>query len=98
MAGGPTDCLLRESVGSDQGWRVALAAWPVFDVEISTDDMLNGLKQFLHGSSMTGSEIQSVAGSVVQEMHDRAGMCIGKIENVDEVTHAGPVTRVVVGA
>jgi len=79
MAGGPTDCLLRESVGSDQGWRVALAAWPVFDVEISTDDMLNGLKQFLHGSSMTGSEIKGVTGPAIQQVRDRAGMRIGEI-------------------
>jgi hypothetical protein len=47
---------------------------------------------------MAGSKIQGVARSVVQEMLDRAGMCIGKIENVHEVAHAGSVTRVIVGA
>src|SRR5258706_16066526 len=60
--------------------------------------MLNGLKQFLHGCPMAGSEIQGVAYSVFQEMLDRASMCIGKIENVDEVAHAGSITRVIVRA
>jgi hypothetical protein len=60
--------------------------------------MLNGLKQFLHSCPMAGSEIQSVARAVIQEVLDGPGMGIGKIENVDEVAHAGSITRVVVRA
>ena len=53
--------------------------------------MLNCLKQFLHSCPMAGSEIQSVARAVIQEVLDGAGMRIGKIENVD-----GPITRVII--
>src|SRR5712675_184516 len=47
---------------------------------------------------MSGPEIQRVAGAIIQEMLDRAGVRIGEIENVNEVAHARSVTRVVVGA
>src|SRR4030088_207247 len=93
MPGRPADGLPCQSIIGDQGWRVAFATRPVLDIKISTDDMPNGLKQFLHRYAMAGSEIQGVAGTVVQEMLDRAGMRIGKIENVDEITHAVSVTR-----
>jgi hypothetical protein len=60
--------------------------------------MLNGLKQFLHSCPMAGSEIQSVARAVIQWVLDGPGMRIGKIENVDEVAHAGSITRVIIRA
>ena len=44
------------------------------------------------------SRIQGMAGAVIQEMLDCAGMRISKIENVNEVAHAGSVARIVVGA
>jgi len=72
--------------------------WPVFNIKISTYDMLNGLEQFLHGCPMAGSEIQGVARASIQEMLDLVGMRIGKIENVDKVAHAGSITRIIVRA
>src|SRR5882672_3532236 len=98
MPGGPADRMLCQGIVSDQNRRVACAPWPVFDIEISAYDLLNGLKQFLHGCPMSGAEIQGVAGAVTQEMFDCAGMRIGEIENVDEVAHAGSITRVIVSA
>jgi hypothetical protein len=59
-------------------------------------DKLDGLKQFPHSCPMAGSEIQSLARAVIQEVLDGAGMRIGKIENMDEVAHAGSITRVIV--
>src|SRR5882724_7431331 len=82
MLGGPADRTLCQGIVSDQNWRVAFAPWPVFDIEISAYDMLNSLKQLLHGCAMSGPEIQRVARAVIQEMLDRAGMRIGEIENV----------------
>src|ERR1700682_1314306 len=98
MPGQPTDRLPRQSIIGDQGWRVAFATRPGFNIKISPDALLNGRKQFLHGCAMAGSEIQGVARTVVQEMLDRAGVRIGEIENVDEVAHAGSVPRVIIRA
>ena len=98
MLGRPADRTLCQGIVSDQNWRVAFAPWPVFDIEISAYDMLNSLKQLLHGCAMSGPEIQRVARAVIQEMLDRAGMRIGEIENVNEVAHARSVAGVVVGA
>ncbi len=96
MPGRPTDRPLRQSIVGDQGWRVAIATRPVLNIKIPAYDLLDGRKQLLHCRAMAGSEIQGVAGSVVQKVLDRAGMRIGKIENVDEVAHAGSIARVVV--
>jgi hypothetical protein len=96
MPGRPTDDPLRQSIVGDQGGRVAIATRPVLNIEIPAHDLLNGRKQLLHGRAMAGSEIQGVAGSVAQKVLDRAGMGIGKIENVDEVAHAGSIACVVV--
>ena len=98
MPGRPTDGPLRQSIVGDQGGRVAIATRPVLNIEIPAYDLLNGREQLLHGRAMAGSEIQGVAGSVAQKVLDRAGMGIGKIENVDEVAHAGSITRVIVRA
>ena len=98
MLGGPADRTLCQGIVSDQNGRVAFAPWPVFDIEISAYDMLNSLKQFLHGCPMPSPEIQGMARAVIQEMLDRAGMRIGEIENVNEVAHARSVARIVVGA
>src|ERR1019366_9311162 len=96
MLGRPTDRLFRQSVVSDQCWRISLATRPVFDIEIFPCDMLNGLKQFLNRGPMASSEIQGMARPANQQMLDRAGMRIGKVQNVDEVAHAGSITRVIV--
>ena len=58
--------------------------------------MLNGLKQFLYGSSMTGTEVHGLACTIGQQMLDRTGVSIGKIEDVDKVADAGPIPRIVV--
>jgi hypothetical protein len=96
MPGGPTDRPPRQSIVSDQCWRIALATRPVFNIKLSTCDMLNGFKQFLNRGTMASSKIQRMARPILQQMVDRAGMRIGKVENVDEVAHAGSVTRVIV--
>ena len=98
MSGRPTDRLPRQSIVGDQGRRITIATWPVFDINTSTYDMLNGVEQFLHGCAMTRSKVQGVARAVIQEMLDRAGMRISKIENVDEVAYAGSITRIIVRA
>src|SRR5947207_15464741 len=58
--------------------------------------MLNGLKQFLYGSSMTGTEVHGVDCTIGQQMLDRTGVSICKIEDVDKVEDAGPIPRIVV--
>src|SRR6266850_2425658 len=98
MLGRPADRTLCQGIISDQNRRVAFAPWPVFDVEICAHDLLNSRKQFLYGCPMSGPEIQRVAGAVIQEMLDRAGMRIGEIENVNEVAHARSITGVVISA
>src|SRR5712664_50705 len=98
MSGSPADCPPRQRIIGDQGRRVAFAAWPVFDFKISTHDVLNGRKQFLHGCAMAGAKIEGVAAAVIQEMLDRTGMRIGKVENVNEIAHARPIPGVIVRA
>ena len=98
MLGRPTDRAPRQSAVGDQGRRVAFTTRPILNIEVSACDMPNGLKQFLHGCTMARSEVQGMAHAVIQEMLDRAGMGIGKIENVDEVAHAGSIARVIVRA
>src|SRR6267378_8221712 len=98
MPGRPANRSVRQRIVGNQGWRVAFAPWPVFDIEISAYDMLNSLKQLLHGCAMSGPEIQRVARATIQEILDRAGVRIGEIENVHEVAHARSVAGVVVGA
>ncbi len=95
MPRGPTDRPPDQRVVGDQGRGVAFAAWSIFDGKILAYDTLDGRKQFLDGCSVAGSEIQGVAAAVIQEMLDRARMRIGKVENVNEVAHAGPIARVV---
>ena len=98
MLGRPANRSLRKRVISDQRWRVAFAAWPVLNAKGSTNHILNGFEQLLHACPMAGSEIQRLTRAVAQEMLDRAGMRVGKIEDVDEVAHAGSITRVIVCA
>ena len=59
-------------------WWISLATRPVFNIEISPYDMLNGLKQFLNRGPMASSEIQGMACPVIQQMLDRSGMRIRK--------------------
>ena len=87
MAGGPPDRPLGQIVIGDQRRCVTFAAWPVFDVEVSADDVPNGLEQFFHRCSMPGSEVQGVARTLVQEMFNGSGMRVGKIENMDEIAN-----------
>ena len=98
MLGRPANRSLSQRVVSDQGWRVAFAAWPVLNAKASTNHILNGLEQLLHACPVAGSEIQRLARAVAQEVLDRAGMRVGKIEDVDEVAHARSITGVVVCA
>ena len=75
-----------------------MARWTIFNIEAFTYDVTDGLEQFLHSCAVAGSKIQGETGAVIQQMLDRAGMRVGEIENVNEVTNAGSVARVVVCA
>ena len=98
VPGRPADHPFRQSIVSNQSRRVTLAAWPVYDLEVSTCDAPNGLEQFFHRRSVAGSEVQSVARTLVQEMLKRAGMRVGEIENVNEIANARSVARIVISA
>jgi hypothetical protein len=52
------------------------------NAKASTNQILNGFEQFLHACPKAGSEIQRVARAVAQEMLDRAGMRVGKFDDV----------------
>ena len=55
------------------------------------------IEQLFHGCSVPGPKIQSVACTLVEKMLDGSCMGVRKIENVDEVAHAGAVACVIVG-
>src|SRR5207237_675714 len=61
-------------------------------------DISNSPQQFLHRCAVARPQIQGMALAVLQQMLERARMRIGKIENVNEVTYTGSVSRVVVCA
>src|SRR5665811_321086 len=74
----PTDGPSRQSVVSDQGWRVAFAAWTVCNIEILAGDAPNGLQQLLHGCPMAGPKIQGIARAVIKEVLDCTGICAAR--------------------
>lgn len=98
MSRRPADGLIGERVVGYQCRRIAFTAGSIFDLEISADDVPQRFKQLLHGRPVAGSKIERAALAATEEMFDRACMRVCKIEDMNEIPHAGPVAGIVVCA